>query len=476
MKVLLINPPSWIHSKVRMDMNPNLGLLYLAAVLEKAGYEVKVVDAECLRYTWKALRRKLKNEMPDIVGITCTTFSYMPLKETVKIAREILPYSKIFIGGPHVTALVRESLLENPAADIAVMGEGEQTLVELIKAIEENGPINRVNGIAFRSGDEILFTPRRTPIKDLDAIPFPARHLLEPNMTLYRGNEPLFSKPETVMIWSRGCPHRCLFCSNPVFGHQQTRYRSPKNIVDEVEMLHDKYNIRSIFVYDDELVGMSQFQNGWLTQVCDEIISRGLDDIIYKCQGRCSQHIKFEVLKKMRKAGFFCIMWGVESGSQKVLNAIRKDITTENIVETFELAKRSGIRNMAFIIVGNVSETREDVKKTVSLLKRIGPDYVQVTAATPLPGSELWNIAVSKNWIKSNDFSRYFMSKPVSSTDWMSLEEIMKMKKLLELKGLRFNTRTGIIDTFKNLEGFKRLPRRTLRFMKIVLARVGLYK
>jgi len=474
MKVLLINPPSWIHSKVHMDMNPNLGLLYLAAVLEKAGYEVKVIDAECLRYTWKALRRKLEDEMPDIVGITCTTFSYMSLKETVKIAREILPHSKIFIGGPHVTALVGESLLENRAADIAIIGEGEQTLLELIKLIEENGPINRVNGIVFRSGDEIVFTSRRLPIKDLDSIPFPARHLLQPNITMYRGNEPLVSKPETVMIWSRGCPHRCLFCSNPVFGRQQTRYRSPKNIVDEIEMLHDKYNIKSIFVYDDELVGMSEYQNGWLMQVCDEIISRGLNDIIYKCQGRCSQYVKFEVLKKMRKAGFLCVMWGVESGSQKVLNAIKKDITTKNIVETFKLAKLSEIRNLAFIMAGNVLETREDVRKTISLLKRIEPDYVQVTATTPLPGSELWNIAVSKNWIKSNDLSQYFMFKPISRTDWMSLEEIVKMKKLLELEGLRFNIKTGIIDTFTSLNGLKRLPQRTFRFMKIMLARVGL--
>ena len=229
-------------------------------------------------------------------------------------------------------------------------------------------------------------------------------------------------------------------------------------------------------IYDDETVGMSDFQNNWVMQVCDEIISRGLNGISYKCQGRCSPYVKLEVFKKMKEAGFNRIMFGVESGSQKVLDAIKKDITLEGIVEAFRLTRLAGIKSLAFVMVGNLSETQEDVEQTKLLLRKIKPDYVQVNVATPLPSSELWDIAIAKNWISVNDFSKYYMINPVSSTDWMSPEEMVKMKRMLEFEGLQFTVKTGIKEAFESLDGLKRLPQRVSRLIKILFAKGEVWK
>jgi len=481
MHVLLINPPAWTISGKRVELvRLPLGLLYLAAVLEESGHTVRVIDTQALCYGQVEIKHLLTSQRPEVIGVTSTTYSYPALKKTVRIAREVLPDSKVVIGGVHVTADPNSCLLENPQVDVAVLGEGEKTITELINAFERGASLTKIGGIGYRENEEIKFTKPREPIEDLNGLPFPAWHLLEPELTRYRG--PAWKGPtgialpycETVSMWSRGCPHRCVFCSNPVFGHQRIRFRSPKNIVDEIELLHEKYKVRSLFVCDDELIGANDYQNRWISNICDEIIKRGLNDVKYDVQGRCSRWIRRETLEKMKKTGFEVIRWGVESGSKKVLDAIKKDIAVDYVKKVFALCREVSLKTYAFIMVGNLYETREDVKLTIRLLEELRPDYVQVNVVTPYPGSELWNIAIERDWIETKEFSKYDGTNLVFHTDLMSAKEMKQMATMIKasvsiktIGWLRL-----LEESFTTTEGLKRVPRRASTLIRYILAKI----
>lgn len=446
---------------------PPLGLLYIGAILEQESYDVKIFDADALQWDFIRLQKLLEVEKPEVIGITITSVQFTSARVLAKICKEVLPNVKVIIGGPPPTIFYKEILEKNSSFDIAVIGEGEITVRELLQKLEKKEPLDSIRGIAFREKGKIIFTGFREPIKDVDTIPFPARNLLEPKIHQYKGIFPIFKKPMTSILMSRGCPHQCVFCSNPVFGRQATRFRSPINIVKELLILKDNYKIKSIFIYDDELVGMSKYQTKWLIEICDNIIDYGLDDINYYCQGRCSNFITFELLKKMKKAGFDLIMYGVESGSQKVLNAIKKGTTIQNIKNTFSLTKAAGIKTHAFIMVGNLLEEPEDIMLTVKLLKEINPDYLQVSIATPFPGSELWNIANSRGWINiQNNFPASYKKErayaysdfsPLIKTDWLSSNEIRYYKNYINIKYYQHH-KWQLIKKIMTYEGVKSLP------------------
>ena len=413
MKVLLCNPPIRQECGYEVNMNPPLGILYLGAVL-KQNHEVKIYDYEALGFSWQDVADNLNVENPDVVGITGTTLGYVSMIKLAKMAKK--QNRRCVIGGPHVTALPEQSVKET-GADCAVVGEAELVMEEALTA------------------DGIVEGKR---VKNLDKLPLPARELLTPpvNSKYYIGNDPRIQSPETVMLWSRGCPHRCNFCSHPVFGRQPVRMRSPSLIADEIQLLQERWGIKTIFCYDDELTGMSYAHNKWVIQVCNEIVDRGLNTTFLKCQGRCSKKlVTDEVLDAMYAANFRVIMLGCESGSPKVLKAIKKDVTIEDIKHTVKKVKEHGLFTFTFWMIGNLEETLEDAELTRKLMLELKPyiDYKQVTIMHPMPGSETWNLAQGGETIKifDLDFRHWHHHVPVIETPWMNRQQIKEWQEKL---------------------------------------------
>ena len=464
MKVIFINPPVCNFTGQVNATSPVLGVMYLATVLDCAGYAAKVIDAEALGWSWDKLAQRMKEENPDVIGLTATTLGMPILYKTAEVCRQALPRAKIIAGGFGPTLEPEKTLNECSAIDILGLDEGEITIVELIKRLELGGDWSPVKGIAFRGASgEIIKTEPQPLIENLDSIPFPNYKLLEPEFSYYHGVHGTHKEielPNAVMMGSRGCPHRCIFCCN---AGKRPRFRSAKNIVDEIEFYKKELKVKSVQIYDNEFVGMNAAQNQWIREICREIIDRKLDDLGYICQGRCSKFVDLATLQEMRRAGFRWIWWGVESGSQKVLDRIKKDLKLADIYKSFALAKEAGIYSLMFIMVGFPDETKDDIKKTSRLIKAIKPEEIRIHIATPLPGSELWQELYQNGQIDEFDFMKYDTRLTVvHHTNTMTSAEIKKYYQIL-----LFRFENGywyfikfFIKSLSTIDGWKKLGKR----------------
>jgi len=421
-KVLFVNPPQWIeYDNIRLNFNSGLGLLYLATVLtEEKDIDAHVLDAEALGLTYELVLDYISNYDADIVGITTTTLSYVSMVKLSNMIKEKLN-KKIIIGGPHVSALPDKSLSDT-RADIAIVGEGENVITEIVNNLKNNE----------------THTPQivRGDFVDINKYPIPDRELLNPRIgsEYYKGNDPIINTPEAVIVSMRGCSHRCSFCSHPVFGKQKTRRRNVNNIIEEIKLLRDKYKIRTIFFYDDEWIGHSEQQNKWIYELCDQIIENGLDDISYKCQGRSSKrYVKNEIIEKMANAGFKVIMLGCESGSNKVLELNNKGITTDDIRHTVKTIHSYGIYLFTFWMTGMPYATANDEKTTYDLVQELKEyiDQIQVTTCQPLPGSDYYKYCLT-NGIALPDFGKeYNQHIALFDTPWQTKESIQHYKRII---------------------------------------------
>ncbi|MFA6254821.1 MAG: radical SAM protein [Patescibacteria group bacterium] len=464
MKIIFINPPVCNFVGYPIANSPTLGIIYLATILDKVGHSVKVIDADSLELSWDKLKARLAQEKPDIIGLTATTLGMPILYKTAEVCREALGEAKILAGGFGPTLEPEKTLDECPAIDVLGLGECESNIVDLIECLENKKDLKTVKGIAFRGQNgEFCKTEPQSLIDDLDSIPFPNYQIVEPDFSAYHGVHGGWEgidMPNAVMMGSRGCPHRCIFCCN---AGKKPRFRSPKSIVDEIEFYKKELKVKSVQLYDNEFIGMSSQQNQWVREICEEIIKRGVDDLGYICQGRCNSFIDLETLKMMHKAGFRWIWWGVESGSQKVLDRIKKDLKLENVYHSFKLAKEAGIHSMMFVMVGFPGETKEDINKTGKLIKEIKPDRVRIHITTPLPGSELWDELYSKGQIDEFDYFKYDTRLTVvHHTDTMTREEIKNYYRLLVFRfenGYWYFAKFFIQSLF-TIDGWKKLSRR----------------
>lgn len=462
MKLLFINSPL-SYSKKGGANSPPLGLLYLAAVLEKNNYQAKVLDAAALNLSLVDLVNRVKNEKADVVGVTATTLSMPSLIETCRAIKSALPKVKVIVGGFGPTLEAEKTIKENDFIDLVAIGESELTIVQIADYFSGKIPITDVHGVVYRLNGQPKFSELQEFIKDLDNIPWPAYHLLEPDFYSYsgvHGSHDGIVRPNVVMFASRGCPHRCIFCC---LQQRRPRFRDPEKVVDEIEYYHKKYGVKSVQIYDDEFIGMSAQENQWITDICDEIIKRGLNKLGFMVQGRCGRFVNLDVLKKMRQAGFKWVWWGVETGSPKVLKIIQKDITPDDIKRTFALAKKAGLKSLMFIMVGFPGETEEDVALTAKLIKEVKPDKIRIHITTPMPGSKLWVMLKEKNQIETFDYLKYDSRlNVVHHTDELSSRQI---KKLYEMLLFRFENGYWYFAKiiFKSLitkEGWQKLPGR----------------
>lgn len=414
MRVTFVNPPQ-TKSKYKFMgvIVPPLGILYMAASIEEAGYEASIVDGSALDLTWEAFYNEIKAENPDIIAITALTPTISQALKSAEIAREAVPNAKIVLGGYH-PSFNHEEVLENDAVDIVIFGEGEKTIVDLAKTIDEDGNLEDVLGIAF--GDTV--TPPRPIIQDLDTIPFPARHLVDKNnYTLLN-----ISHNMATMITSRGCPAQCSFCSSASLHGKLARRRSTKNIVDEMEHLVNDRGVEIIAFMDDTFTISAKK----VKSVCEEIIARDLH-VIWGCTARVDS-ITDEMLEIMHKAGCATIFMGVESADQQTLDKVDKNITLDKVKNAFEMAKNHDVRTIASVVIGMPGDTKKTIKKTIDFVKTLKPNYALYSVATPYPGTKFYKETFEKNLIKVKDWSKYNLITPIIKTIDCSSEELTKIQ------------------------------------------------
>lgn len=415
-KIALVNPPLLPGMFKHHPLVP-LGLAYLASVLEKAGYEVKVFDCPPLGLSHEGLIKMLADFSPDFVGVTCMTMMYPSAIKVATMTKECLPDTIIGVGGPHVTFYDEETLKECPFIDLVVRGEGEQTMLDIAACIKENRKLSKVDGITLRNNDKIIKTSDRMLIQNLDALPYPAYHLFP--MDRYR----IYGKKIMPIITSRGCPFQCSFCVTSRMVGRRFRARSPENVVSELEWLVREHDADAICFYDDTLT----LDKNRIVKICKMIKERGID-VSWDCQTRVDQ-ISFEILREMVAAGCELVSFGVESGSNKILGKIGKGTTVEQNKRAIALAKKAGLLVAVSVIIGYPGETVETVNETLKFLWETRPDDAYICFATPYPGTELRRMIEALGWEISKDWSMYDTLTPVFENPGIQGEYMIQLRE-----------------------------------------------
>ena len=409
-----MNPPYPAGSHRHPPFIP-LGIGYLAAVLEKNGYDVNIIDCQALKLTLKEVENELHKRQPDVVGLTSTTLTYKSALEIIKVSKKALPNCLTVIGGSHVTFWDDKALQECPQLDFVVRKEGEITFLELMQKLEAGKSFGDVLGITYRKGEEIVRTPDRPYIEDLDSLPFPAFHLFPLNQFNKYGNI-IFP-----VMTSRGCTFFCEFCTAVRMFGRRYRMRSPKKVVDEIEYLYKKYGEKQYTFYDDAFT----VDQARTEEICNEILRRGLK-IKWDCETRVDMVTK-DLLQKMREAGCIAVWYGIEAGSQKVRDAMGKVISTQQTFNAFKWTKEAGLIAVASIILGFLGETKETAWESVKLLERINPDEIGIYIATPYPGTPMYDYVTKMGWLKIHDFNKYDTATPTFESPTMSMEELREI-------------------------------------------------
>ncbi len=449
--ITLINPNANVEVVKRLDIStPPLGLGYLAAVLRKEGFKVRIIDDMVENLSFDALLKRLKKSI--MVGITSTTPTFNSALRYARRIKEALPDIFVILGGVHVTFRPLDAV-KNSFVDAICVGEGEETVVEVAERVEVGKTLEDVKGVIYRSGNEIVDNGPREFIKDLDSLPFPAYDLMPLEKYSLFG-EHLEQFP---VITSRGCPFACRYCSSSLFMGHRFRARSAENVVDEIEWLVGDFNAKHI-AFSDDTFTLSRRR---VEAICNEIKRRGID-IEWSCSSRVDT-INEDMLKKMKEAGCSAIYYGVESASEKILNFYRKRIDFENVKRAVELTKKYDIIVICSFIIGAPMEKKEDMKATLKFALKLNPDYAQFSILTPYPGTEIYEEAEKKGWILNRNFDDYTAGKPVLKNFFMSPQEILRF---LRYCYLRFYLRPRFILKEMRRGNFKvilRVIRKTLK-------------
>ena len=416
MKITLVNPPYPPNAHSHPPFIP-LGLAYLGAVAEKEGHQVTVIDCQGEKLTYDTFRQRIKQVPSDVVGVTSTTLLYNSAKTIMEIAKEEHPNAVTMIGGSHVSFWDENALNEAQAIDIIVRREGELTFLELLQRIEAKKSFEGVLGTTFRGSDgKIVRNEDRPFLLDLDSLPSPAYHLL-PLDSYHRMGKTIFP-----IVTSRGCVQWCDFCSTVRMFGRGYRVRSPKKVVDDMEMLHNKYGQSQFTFYDDAFTVNRQHT----LEMCADIKTRKLD-VTWDCETRVDAVDK-ELLEKMHDAGCITIWFGVESGSERILDQMHKKIKPEGVRAAFKMAQKAGMMTIASAVIGFPGETEETAWETINFINSLNPDDIGFYVATPYPGTPMYEQVVKNGWLRVTDFNKYDTATPTFETPELSMDKIREIK------------------------------------------------
>lgn len=416
MKITLVNPPYPSNAHSYPPFIP-LGLAYLGAVAEKAGHEVNVIDCQAERLTYDTFRQRISQQSPNVVGVTSTTLLYNSAKQILETAKKELPNAITMIGGSHVSFWDENSLNECSSIDVVVRREGEQTFLELLQHIDAGKTFEGVLGTTIRKSDgTILRNEDRPFLQDLDSLPFPAYHLF-PLDAFRRMGKTIFP-----LVTSRGCVQWCDFCSTVRMFGRGYRVRNPKNVIDEMEMLHNKYGESQFTFYDDAFTVNRQH----VLAMCEDIKARKLN-VTWDCETRVDMVDK-ELLTAMRNAGCITVWFGVESGSEKILCQMNKKINLDETRSAFKITQKAGLMTIASAIIGFPGETEETAWETINFVTSLNPDDIGFYVATPYPGTPMYERVVKNGWLQVRDFNKYDTATPTFETPELSMEKIREIR------------------------------------------------
>lgn len=422
MKILLVSPPTdSVIKRVVGTTGPPLSLAYLASMVRDE-HDVIIVDSIAEELTFDDVRKRIKKFDPDVVGITATTSMIPDAYKVAEIAKEINENVKVVIGGPHVTFLPDRTMEECKSIDFIVRGEGEITFRELIRAIEKGKDFKAIKGLSFRNGKTIINNPPRELIKNVDEIPMPSYDLLP--MERYKADGVKFG----TIVTSRGCPFNCIFCSSSLQFGRKWRGHSPERVIAELSILRNEYGRKSIEFLDDTFT----LVKSRAIEISNKIKKEGLD-ISWVASSRVDTFSK-DVAEAMHRAGAHTVYFGIESGTQKILDFIGKGITLEQSKISVKNAKKAGLHTFGSFIIGFPQESRRDVKKTLKFSRKVGVDFAQFTLATPYPGTRLWNMALKEKLLTTMDWRKFTTLDPILKLKHFTREQILKVLRFAYVK------------------------------------------
>lgn len=410
--ILLVQPqvPSrLLPYRKEIVLSPPIGLCYIAANLLAHQFDVEMADFAVRDPSPRDSEMEIRRQQPKILGITASTSTYNKALKIARIAKEIDSQTITVVGGPHVTFTAQEAL-SHREIDLVVRNEGEIAMLELCKLyLRGEGRLDGIEGITYRSEGTIVSNPSRPLIQDLDQLPFPARHLLP--LDLY--------KIPGTMITSRGCPSRCIFCAAQAMSGGTYRVRSPRNVLTEIDEMKRRYEPPLYFFADD---AFTVFHNR-TREICAGLKKM---DVRWICESRVN-FVNMELLREMADSGCFAIQFGVESGSQTILNSIRKGITVDQVRKAVKLARELGLLTVCSFMLPHPGDTLETIAETKRLmleLKAIGA-VVVVTPTTPFPGTYLWDRASELGVsMVSDDLEDFDLLTPTMVTRHLTIDQV----------------------------------------------------
>ncbi len=418
MKVLLINPNHYSGSDLTTKMIlPPLGLAYLASYLEKNKIKVSILDAHVENLSPSKTAHQALRQKPGLIGIGAVTNT---INQAWQIARLIKNKKNIplVLGGIHPTLLPEESLKKS-FIDLVIRGEAEIPLLNLVLGKAKA----KIKGLSFKKGRKIIHNPPAPPLQNLDTLPFPARHLLPLEKYITIGAQ---RPPYATLTSSRGCPYNCSFCSTKAVSGRKFRARSPENVLAEIDHLVKNYGVREINIVDDNFTIDPQR----VEKICKLLLKRNYDLILKNGNGVRIDRLSYPLLRLMKKAGWYFLAFGIESGDQAILDQNNKGLKLTQVRQVINWCQKIGLQTIGFFIIGLPGETLTSIKKTINFAKSLALDEAQFNILTPFAGTQAREMIQNQGRILTNDWQKYNpWSKPVFKLKDLSPEIMLKKQK-----------------------------------------------
>lgn len=386
---------------------PNIQLLYVAAILEQLGVEVAYYDLVGMEMSFDDLAAELRAFDPDVVGLSVFTSHFHNARTYAQYVKEIVPRAKVMFGGVHMYIFPEGTMTYAPEVDFGCVGEAEMVLPEFVRRWQANESFEGLKGLLWRQGDTVRYAGPAEPCKDLDATPFPARHLV-PNHKYF--NFISTRRNYTVFNTSRGCSFHCIFCEA---AGTRWRARSATNVVDEFEQCYERFGVREVDIFDSSFT----VNKKRVMEVCRQMVERGLArKMIWNVRSRVDT-IDEEMLEALEEAGCYRIFYGIESGNEAILKTLRKQISLDRVERIIKKTDQVGISAFGYFLVGAPGETTATIEQTVRLARRLPLDFAIFNCLTAFPHTELYEAHYLP--YVTEDFWADYLTKPKPVEEFM---------------------------------------------------------
>ncbi len=424
-KILLVEPPKNYWFLMGEYIPPPLSLLALAAYIEREliDVEIEILDCQAESIGWTGIEKRITSFSPNIVassGFTCNVYGCARVAE---MAKTVDPHIITVVGGQHFSFTASESLSAFQEIDYVIRGEGERTFTELIRALTGGGDLNSIHGLSFRSNGLIQHNPPRSLIEDLDTLPYPAYHLVEKNLHKYNFKMMAGNSRYLIVEGSRGCWHKCSFCTQWKHWGGMWRTKSVKRIADEMVHLRDDFGAEFIWLTDDN------FELGKRGKDLAQNLKRERFDgsVPWFFQARMDDIVQHpEVVSQLHEAGNNWQLFGVENSSPQVLADFRKGEKVEDAAKAVGILKKNGILSQAMIVIGSRRDTPESIQQLRDFVRGLDPELAIFTVLTPFPGTEINEAAEQMGWIEDRNYAHYDMAHAIMPTETMTRQDLQE--------------------------------------------------